>query len=83
MFYWKEGHYEADFVIRKRETIATIMIRPFKKGLRAGGISIFSEMYNPAHNIIVGEGGIPLDKFLLTPVTAWVEELADNTKKRA
>lgn len=83
VFYWKEGNYEADFVIRKREIIATITIRPFKKGVRPGGINIFSEMYNPAHNISVGEGGIPLDKFLLTPVTAWVEELSDNTKKRA
>jgi len=80
VFYWKEENYEIDFVIRKREKIITIMINPFKKGVRPGGIEIFSELYSPDQNLIIGEGGISLEEFLLTPVTAWVDDTVDEAK---
>jgi len=83
VFYWKEENYEVDFVIRKRKKIVTVAISPFKKGVRPGGVEIFSEMYQPGLNLIVGEGGIPLDEFLLTPVTAWVDDTFDDAKKLA
>jgi hypothetical protein len=49
------------------------MVSPPKKGVRPGGIEIFSEKYHPDQNLIVGEGGIPLDKFLLVPLESWIE----------
>jgi len=83
IFYWKEGNYEVDFVIRKRETIVTIMLSPFKKGVRPGGVEIFSEIYNPDQNLIVGEGGIPIDTFLLMPLEACIEQVTGEAKKSA
>lgn len=83
VFYWKEENYEVDFVIRKRETIITIMASPFKKEIRPGGVEVFSEIYNLHQNLIVGEGEIALDKFFLTPLTAWIESVTDGVKKRA
>lgn len=83
IFYWKEGNYVVDFVVRKGETIITIMVKPPKKGIGIRAVEVFSEMYNPQQNLIVGEDGIPVDQFLLTPLETWIGLATGDLKKRA
>jgi len=83
IFYWKEGNYVVDFVIRKGETIITLMVNPSKKGIGVRAVEVFSEIYRPQQNLIVGEQGIPVDQFLLTPLVTWIEGVTKNVKKRA
>lgn len=83
IFYWKEGNHEVDFIIRKGETILTLMVKPRKKGVRFGGIEAFSKIYGPHHHLVVGEGGVPVDEFLLTPLESWIDFNSEKFKKRA
>jgi|JI6StandDraft_1071083.scaffolds.fasta_scaffold83420_1 predicted AAA+ superfamily ATPase len=83
IFYWKEDNYEVDFVIRKGETILTLMVKPSKKGVRLGGVEAFSKVQGQHHNLIVGEGGIPVDEFLLTPLESWMGFSLEKPRKRA
>jgi hypothetical protein len=83
IFYWKEGNYEVDFVIRKGETVLTLTVKPSKKGVRLGGVEAFSKVQEQHHNLIVGEGGIPVDEFLLTPLEAWMDFRSEKPRKRA
>ncbi len=83
IFYWKEGNLEVDFVIRNGETIITLMINPGKKKGKTHGVDVFSEIYHPSRNLIIGEQDISLEKFLLTPLESWIELGSVPVKKRA
>jgi predicted AAA+ superfamily ATPase len=87
IFYWKEGNYEVDFIVRKGEAILTLTIHPSKKGVRFGGAKAFSKIHGLHHHLVVGEGGIPVDVFLLTPLEFWIDCNSKNpgkaVKKRA
>jgi len=34
----------------------------------------FDRLYRPARKLLLGEGGIPIEEFLLRPVSHWIEE---------
>ncbi|OJW52689.1 MAG: hypothetical protein BGO67_09510 [Alphaproteobacteria bacterium 41-28] len=83
IFYWAEENYEIDFVIRNDKSVLTLMVNPRKKGGRPGATEAFFRICGPHHNLIVGENGIPIDEFLLTPLDAWIDFNSENPKKSA
>lgn len=83
VFYWKEGNKEVDFIVRKDEIVITITVRKPSKGINLRGIEEFSRLYSPQQNLFVGEPGIPVDKFLLTPLEFWIDSVEEDLKKSA
>ena len=83
IFYWKEGSKEIDFVIRKGEKVLTLMIKGNEKGISSRGVEAFCQLYHPQQNLLVGEEGIPVDTFLLTPLELWIDAPTENMKKSA
>lgn len=65
LYYWRERDDEVDFVIEynRQQSIAIEV----KSGRRTtnNGMRMFAERFHPAHSLIVGSGGIPLDDFLV------------------
>jgi predicted AAA+ superfamily ATPase len=83
VFYWKEGSNEVDFVIRNDERIVTITIEDDKRKPRFKGVEEFSEVYTSYNNLFVGEGGISVEEFLLTPLEFWMDGTSEKLKDSA
>lgn len=83
VFYWKEGSQQIDFIIQKRETVITLMVKNTQKEKSFSELDVFCHLYNPQQNLLIGEQGIPVEKFLLTPLDYWIDAAEDNMRKRA
>ncbi|MBA3813004.1 MAG: ATP-binding protein [Alphaproteobacteria bacterium] len=67
ILYWKEGNNEVDFVIQQGDEILTIELESSFKKYNTG-FDAFSQEFKPKRRFLIGETGIPLQEFLLTPV---------------
>ncbi len=65
IFYWRERSREVDFVLTSGKTVVAIEIKSgaLKEGLP--GTDAFEKAFKPKRKLLVGEDGIPLEKFLL------------------
>lgn len=72
IFYWRERNREVDFVLRSGKTVVAIEVKSgsHKDGLP--GMDAFEKAFKPKRKLLVGEDGIPLEKFLLTSAEEWV-----------
>ena len=63
LYYWREGSYQIDFVMKKGDKIIGLEI---KSGAKAEnkGIAIFDKTFHPTKILLVGTGGIPYNEFL-------------------
>ena len=73
LFYWRDNNREVDFVVRKGKRLTAIEVK--RGGILASfhGLDAFSKAYRPTKSLIVGTGGIALDRFLSTPVDDWIQ----------
>ncbi|MBX9743259.1 MAG: ATP-binding protein [Chthoniobacterales bacterium] len=72
--YWREGNHEVDFVLKKGKTIVGIEVKSGRSHSTTRALEIFRTRFKPLRNLLVGEGGIPIEQFLLTPVRKWLEK---------
>lgn len=71
--YWRKGDLEVDFVISRGEAVAAIEIKSGLKRRGLPGMAAFSKEFDVSRKLLVGEGGIALEDFLLTPPERWLE----------
>lgn len=64
IYYWRDGNYEVDFVVKSGKKICAIEVKTAKARMTSG-LQIFSERYHPQKNWMVGEGGLKWEEFLL------------------
>ncbi len=86
VFYWKEGSQKIDFIIQKRETVLAIMVKNTKKEKHFSEFDRFNQIHYPysQKNLLIGNYGIPVEEFLLTPLDDWIGDLTeDSPRKRA
>jgi len=72
VFYWRERNMEVDFVIRTRRTVVALEVKSGRARGFHPGLSAFSQAFKPKRALLVGTEGIPLEDFLLEPVTTWL-----------
>lgn len=73
VFYWREGAKEVDFVIQKGKSITALEVKSGRKRESLSGLQAFSETFKPKRVLLVGEGGIPLQRFLEADLSEWVD----------
>ena len=63
LYYWRDGSYEIDFVLKKSNKIIGLEV---KSGAKAEnkGMMIFDKTFHPTKILLVGTGGIPYSEFL-------------------
>lgn len=68
--YWRERDFEVDYVLQKGERLLALEV---KSGSSAGqgGLEAFRRRYPRAKTLVIGSGGIPLEKFFSTSPDAW------------
>lgn len=72
LFYWREGNHEVDFVVRAGRTVTAIEVKSGRSRGTQPGLAAFVEAFKPRRTLLVGGDGIPIEEFLLQPVTHWM-----------
>lgn len=72
VFYWREGAKEVDYVLQKGKAVTALEVKSGRRRESLSGVKAFSEKFRPQRTILVGEGGIPLDRFLIADVSEWL-----------
>lgn len=74
VFYWRERNREVDFVLRKGKKLVAIEVKSGRTTTSLPGMESFSKSFKPGRRLIVGPGGISLERFLSTPVEYWINQ---------
>lgn len=72
LFYWREGDKEVDFVLRNGDSITAIEVKSGAENFSYSGIDLFIKQFKPNRVLLVGDQGIPIAKFLQSPITDFV-----------
>jgi uncharacterized protein len=79
LHYWREGQRGVDYVVVPGRARDAAVERPVAIELRlsvgsgGGGLAAFASLYPGARQLIVGDGGVPLETFLAEPLDAWLQ----------
>lgn len=73
LFYWREGSYEVDFILRFGAKLIAIEVKSGKESIRHSGIDSFVKQFKPDRVLLVGDQGIPLRNFLSTSLHSLFE----------
>ncbi len=68
LFYWREGDKEVDFILKQGKLITAIEVKSNRESVKQSGIDLFIKNFPLSRLVLVGEQGIPLEKFLQTPL---------------
>lgn len=74
LFYWRERNREVDFVVRRGKKLVAIEVKSGRTTTSQPGMESFAKLFNPDRLLIVGPGGISLERFLTKPVGYWLDQ---------
>jgi predicted AAA+ superfamily ATPase len=63
VYYWNQGNYEVDYVIKKGNDIVALEVKSGKDSTNLG-LSLFNDEFHPRGLYTVGTDGIPFEQFL-------------------
>ena len=73
LFYWQGNNREVDFILsRGRDVVAIEVKSGRRKEHLLPGMEAFSKEFHVKRKLLVGGGGIALEKFFLTPAEEWM-----------
>lgn len=72
VFYWREGHAEVDFVVRRGKDLVAIEVKSGRVRPSLPGVAAFQKAYPSSRTLLVGGEGIPVERFLTMPVEQWL-----------
>ena len=72
-YYWRKGHLEVDFVLRRGPRTIAIEVKSGPQRLRSPGMGAFARQFSPHRTMLVGDGGIPLADFLTSSLDRWFD----------
>lgn len=68
IFYWRDGNHEVDFVLKKGNSITAIEVKSNSNSFNKSALSHFIAAYKTSKTLLIGESGIKLEDFLLSPI---------------
>lgn len=70
VFYWRDGDREVDFVVQRGRRLTAIEVKSGRPRTNLSGMAAFHAAFSPARSLLIGEGGIGLQDFLMRPASA-------------
>ncbi|MFZ3104241.1 MAG: DUF4143 domain-containing protein, partial [Smithella sp.] len=70
--YWREGHYEVDYVVARGADIRAIEVKS-GASKKLSGLARFQSQYPEAKSLIIGGPGIPLEEFFSQDTAQWLD----------
>lgn len=74
VFYWRERHREVDFVVRAGQQLLAIEVNSGRPRAGVSGMKAFALACRPQRRLVVGRGGVPVQDFLLHPLSHWLAD---------
>ena len=71
--YWRDRGKEVDFILRSGKSIVALEVKSSRRKDSLPGLAAFGKLYPAARKLTVGDQGIPLEEFLLTPAARLIE----------
>lgn len=72
LFYWREGNYDVDFVVKAEGRVISIEIKSGRAPRSRPGAATFKSTFGCDSHLVVGEGGVPVEDFLSKPIASWI-----------
>jgi hypothetical protein len=72
LFYWRERNREVDFVVRAGRAMTAIEVKSGRGRESLAGLAAFADAFPDTRTLQVGGDGIPVEEFLLAPVSRWI-----------
>lgn len=73
VYYWRHGDHEVDFVVHAGKHLLAIEVKSGRRREALPGLDRFLNEYPRARPLVVGEDGVPLERFLTRNVVDWAE----------
>lgn len=70
--YWREGDREVDFVLHQGRTVIALEVKSGTGPAPTPGLDAFLRSFKPRKTLLIGSGGIPLDRFLSEAPDQWL-----------
>lgn len=71
VFYWKEGQYEVDYVLKYKDQIIALEVKSNYKKASLTGLDRFRKHFDPQKILLVGAEGVPIEEFLSHSLKHW------------
>lgn len=65
--YWRDRGKEVDFILRSGKSVVALEVKSGRRKDSLPGLAAFGTLHPAARKLAVGDQGIPLEEFLLTP----------------
>ncbi len=72
VFYWRERNREVDFVVKSGRVIVAIEVKSGSSKQVLPGMDALGKEFKISRKLLVGGDGIPIEEFLLKPITEWL-----------
>ncbi len=73
LHYWRDRSQEVDYVLQLGRRLVSIEVKSGRRRPNLMGLAAFAERFDVTREVVVGEGGVPLEEFLSMPAGAWFE----------
>jgi hypothetical protein len=70
--YWRDRNQEVDYVLRQGSKILPIEVKSGRNKGALSGLRSFSESFHAGPGLLVGTGGVALEKFLIMGAEGWM-----------
>jgi len=70
--YWREGDLQVDFVVRSGRSLFAVEVKSGGANRSMLGINEFAKRHRNVRPLLVGEGGVQLEEFLLSEPNHWL-----------
>lgn len=72
IYYWREGSYEVDFVVKQGDTIVALEVKSADFKGRLSGLETFVKKFKPKKHLQIGGQGLSLESFLTMSCSDWL-----------
>ncbi len=72
VFYWRERNREVDFVVKSGRVTVAIEVKSGSSKQVLPGMDALGKEFKISRKLLVGGDGIPIEEFLLKPITEWL-----------
>ncbi|MGH8252356.1 MAG: DUF4143 domain-containing protein, partial [Steroidobacteraceae bacterium] len=73
LFYWRDRGQEVDFVAKGGSRLTAIEVKSGRAPHAHPGTAAFAAAFKVRRTLLVGGDGVPVDEFLLKPVSHWLK----------
>ena len=70
--YWRERNQEVDFVLHQGDSVLPIEVKSGRNKGSLSGLRGFAESFKVSDSLLVGTGGVALEKFFAAGAEAWM-----------